>query len=145
MCSGWLKSAELLELLSNWWNKDSRRRFHEFRVYFNHVELLETLSSWENKVHRRIFCEVKLVALSRTCLGCLWAGGNVVKTSLQTLPVRKVTGEKGPGFELGRWSFFSYRLSLEQCLQKSLYEQNFLNYWINEETKIVGEYFMSSG
>ena len=28
----------------------------------------------------------------------------------------------GPGFELGRWSFFSCRLSLEQCLQRSLYK-----------------------
>ena len=27
----------------------------------------------------------------------------------------------GPGFELGRWSFFSCRLPLEQCLQRSLY------------------------
>ena len=61
-------------------------------------------------------------------LGSLWAGGNVVKTSLQTLLKRKATGEKGPAtelkpgtytlsrsfsqFELGRWSFFSCRAFL---------------------------------
>ena len=28
----------------------------------------------------------------------------------------------GPRFELGRWSFFFCRLSLEQCLQKGLYK-----------------------
>ena len=40
------------------------------------------------------------------CLVSLWARGNVVKTSLQTLLKR---------------SFFSCRLPLEQCLQRSLY------------------------
>ena len=28
------------------------------------------------------------------------------------------------GFELGRWSFYSCRLSLEQCLQRSIYNYN---------------------
>ena len=27
----------------------------------------------------------------------------------------------GPGFELGRWSFFSCRFSPEQCLQRDYY------------------------
>ena len=36
----------------------------------------------------------------------------------------------GPGFELGRWSFSSCHLSLEQCLQRSLYNHDSCNYML---------------
>ena len=41
--------------------------------------------------HERTTCNSTLY-----CLGSSWAGGNVIKTSLQTLLKRKATGEKGP-------------------------------------------------
>ena len=44
---------------------------------------------------------------------------------LQLGPIARVAEAPGksvgPGFELGCWSFFSCRLPLEQCLQRSLY------------------------
>ena len=89
-----------------------RDRSGTWHQYAGHCASLQLNLEGGNLVIFSVFSGTYLVAnLSRaplytegnvhsSCLGSLWAGGNVVKTFLQTLLRRRATGEEGPATEL---------------------------------------------